>query len=303
MLTVIGSRGTHGSSSGPGPIAPSSQALGSRHFADSVAPTDPYPSSRRRFAEDSGVNLEQIGISSLIAGVTNRLRRLTSVLVLPCCGRVTLLAALMIVTIAAPPARASSWDTGTSHNLFVQAAIDDRWFITSRNNLATRDGLNDLFFGYLDVNLGYRLNKAWSVEGGYRQAWLDTPRGTRPEQRPLFNLTWRRAVDEWFLANRSRVELRFFHGSAASDRVRYRNESRVLLPKRLTPPGLRLFLEEEFFYEFDGNGFNTNWLTGGVSFALGHGAALKLGYRWQAQKFGGEWRNRHVLVTGLIWRR
>ncbi|MEX2581064.1 MAG: hypothetical protein WD342_18540 [Verrucomicrobiales bacterium] len=31
-----------------------------------------------------------------------------------------------------------------------------------------RDGFGDVFFGYLDINLGYELGDDWAVEVGYR---------------------------------------------------------------------------------------------------------------------------------------
>ena len=58
----------------------------------------------------------------------------------------------------------AEWDTGTSQNLFLKAKIDDVWFVTSRSNFATREGTDDLFFGFADVNIGYKLSAAWSAE-------------------------------------------------------------------------------------------------------------------------------------------
>jgi hypothetical protein len=192
-------------------------------------------------------------------------------------------------------------DSGTSTNLFIRKGLDDDWFLASRSNIATRDGIRDTFFGYLDLTLGRRLTDNWSVDAGYRHARLDVSRGWRDEYRPLINLTWRDRVNAWGVSNRSRVEFRFFEGSRARDRLRYRNETRLIFPEHLSPGPLRLYVEEEFFYEFDGNGLNTNWFTAGVRFPLRERLTFKLGYRWQAQKFRDRWEHRHVLVTGLVW--
>lgn len=192
-------------------------------------------------------------------------------------------------------------DTGSSHNLFIKSAIAGRWFATSRSNIATRDGFSDLFFGFADLNLGYRLSKTWSAEAGYRHARLQLRSGWRDEYRPLVNLAWRRADDGWAVSNRHRLEFRFFEGATANDRVRYRNETRIAVPQKFAAWGLRPFVEEEFFYEFTEAGFNLNTVSAGVSKKLSKTVSFKLGYRWQAQKFGDDWDYRHVLVTGLSW--
>ena len=75
-----------------------------------------------------------------------------------------------------------------------------------------------------------------------------------------------------------------------------------MLPERYALGKLRPFVEEEFFYEFNGSGFNVNWLTAGVRYPLRKGLSFKLGYRWLAQKFGNNWDHRHVLVSGFVWR-
>ena len=211
-------------------------------------------------------------------------------------GSVLLLSGLLLAT--APPALS---DSGTSFNLFIRKGLDDNWFAASRSNVATRDGIRDTFFGYLDLTLGRRLNRNWSLDAGYRHARLEVPGGWRDESRPLINLTWRDRLGAWGLSNRSRVEFRFFEGRRAEDRLRYRNETRVVFPRHLSPGPLQLYLEEELFYEFDGNGLNTNWLTAGLRYPVGDGLTLKLAYRWQAQKFRGDWEHRNVLVTGLVW--
>lgn len=209
---------------------------------------------------------------------------------------------MLVALLVAAVTRADGPDTGTSQNLFIRKQLTDGWFLASRSNFATRDGTGDLFFAYVDITLGRKLAGNWSADVGYRHAWLETASGWRDEFRPLANLTWRRAVDGWSLANRHRLELRMFEGDEAQDRFRYRNESRLVLPERFSVGRLRPFIEEEFFYELDGSGLNVNWLTAGLRYRLRKGLSFKLGYRWQAQKFGNDWSHRHVLVSGLSWR-
>jgi len=192
-------------------------------------------------------------------------------------------------------------DTGSAHNLILKYPLGDKWYLSSRNLMTTRDGFDDFFFGYLDLNLGYNLGKGWAVEGGYRHAWLEIGDDWRDEYRPSAILSYRTKLGDWSFSNRHRLEYRMFETrSPADDRFRYRNETRLIAPWDIGLYDAKFFVEEEFFYEFNGNGFNFNWVTYGLRWKLRDGVILKLGHRWQAFKFGDDWNHRHQLVTGLL---
>ena len=215
--------------------------------------------------------------------------------------RLRCLAVLVFACCSVPASRAET-DTGSAHNFIFKHRLDDSWYLSSRNLLTTREGFDDTFFGYLDLNLGYDLNDAWSVEAGYRHAWREIGDDWRDEYRPSAILGYRTMLDGWSFSNRHRVEYRVFEsGSGARDRIRYRNETRLIAPWQFGPKNARLFAEEEFFYEFTDGGFNFNWLTGGIRWQVRDGVIAKLGYRWQAYRFGEDWDHRHQLVTGLLF--
>jgi len=209
----------------------------------------------------------------------------------------------LILLVCCPGAAAwAETDTGSAHNLIFKHRLDDSWYLSSRNLLTTRDGFDDAFFGYLDLNLGYDLNDSWSAEAGYRHAWLEIGDDWRDEYRPSAILAYRTMLDGWSFSNRHRVEYRMFEsGSSARDRIRYRNETRLIAPREFGPMKAKLFAEEEFFYEFTDGGFNFNWLTGGIRWQVCDGVIAKLGYRWQASRFTDDWDHRHQLVTGLLF--
>jgi hypothetical protein len=193
-------------------------------------------------------------------------------------------------------------DTGSAHNLIFKVPLEDEYYLSSRNLMTTREGFDDLFFGYLDLNLGYDFGDGWTVEGGYRHAWLELEDDWRDEFRPSAILSYRTKLGDWSFSNRHRLEYRMFEsGSLARDRIRYRNETRLVAPWEFGPLDAKLFLEEEFFYEFTDDGFNTNWLTWGLRWEIRDGVVAKLGHRWQAYTFGDEWDHRHQLVTGLVF--
>ena len=194
-------------------------------------------------------------------------------------------------------------DTGSAHNLIFKYPLKNEWYLSSRNLLTTRDGFNDMFFGYLDLNLGYDLGDGWAVEGGYRHAWFEIVDDWRDEYRPSALLSYRTKLGDWSFSNRHRLEYRTFEsGTLARERIRYRNETRLIAPWEFRALGnAKFFVEEEFFYEFTDDGFNFNWFTYGLRWKLRDGVIAKLGHRWQAFKFGDEWNHRHQLVTGLLF--
>jgi len=202
---------------------------------------------------------------------------------------------LILIFISRPLLAAG---TGSSHNLFVVNKLDKDSAFVFRANTATRDGLKDAFFGYVDGNYRKSLTDHWSVEVGYRQAYLKLGNKFREEYRPMLSLYWRDKLWGGTFSNRHRLEFRYFEGDT-DNRIRYRNESVWRSDKTITGFHLTPFIEEEFFYDITGHELNTNWITLGVSKSWAKGKKWKLGYRLQSQKFNGEWENRHVLVTGI----
>jgi len=210
--------------------------------------------------------------------------------------RIKLLFIILTATILSSTVRAA--ETGSSHNLFYLNKLNDNSFFVGRANLVTRDGFSDTFFGFVDANYRYALTGSWSVEVGYRHAFLELGNHWREEYRPMLSLYWRGKLGKGKFSNRHRIEWRYFEGNA-QDRVRYRNESVWTSLHTITDYQLTPFIEEEFFYDITDSELNINWLTFGISKFWSKGMKWKLGYRLQSQKFNGEWENRHMLVTGI----
>ena len=185
----------------------------------------------------------------------------------------------IVINLLYLTARAS--ETGSSHNLFILNQIDDNSFFVGRANLVTRDGFSDTFFGYLDANYRYTLSKPWSIEAGYRHAFLELDNQWREEYRPMLGLYWRGKLGEGKFSNRHRIEWRYFEGDA-ENRRRYRNESVWISANTITDYTLTPFIEEEFFYDLTNSEFNTNWLTFGISKFWTKNIKWKLGYRLQS---------------------
>jgi len=200
------------------------------------------------------------------------------------------------------PSTAPTAETGSSHNLFYINKLSDKSFFVGRANLVTRDGFSDTFFGYVDGNYRYALTGPWSFEVGYRHAFLELSHGWREEYRPMLSLNWRGKLGGGKFSNRHRIEWRYFEGNA-KDRIRYRNESVWTSSHTITDYQLTPFIEEEFFYDITDSELNINWVTLGISKfwtkKQQRRIKWKLAYRLQSQKFNSQWKNRHMLVTGI----
>ena len=101
----FGSRGVAGHPETLTAVARRADVLGYEHFgmsdhvivATNVESAYPYSETGKFFAQDSGVSLEQVTALSFVAGITEHIRLLTSVLVLP--HRHPVLAAKMLATV------------------------------------------------------------------------------------------------------------------------------------------------------------------------------------------------------------
>ena len=203
---------------------------------------------------------------------------------------------LCIVLLWGSPLSADS-DSGASYNLLLKAGLSGEWFVISRSNLASRDDFSDHFFRYTGAGLGYQLSDPWSFRAGYRRAWIQLQGDWLPEDRFYLEGYYASNLDRYRLTNRARIERRTF--DYRDDDVRLRNETVVEGPAGLLGERLKPYLEEEFFYSTKARRFEANWLGGGLAWRPGKGVKLKAGYRWNRFRVGDEWRNRHVLVTGL----
>ena len=174
--------------------------------------------------------------------------------------------------------------TGTSHNPIIQYRINEDWYLSSINNYATKNGVDEFAIAYVDLTLGRKIDSHWSVDAGYRHAWIDLAGDTRQERRPLVNLRRKDRAGGWFVLNRSRLEWRDFEDAFLEDRFRFRHQLLGVSPWSIPGTRIRWYAEEEFFYEFNDAGFNMNWLATGFRYRWSDSLTLKLGYRWQTQK-------------------
>ena len=207
---------------------------------------------------------------------------------------------LILFIFLSLPAWAESFDEydwGSAHNLFIKKTINERWSILSRSLFSTRDDFDDTFFKTADIGLGYSFSKKFRTSVAYRHVWFRPRDEWLEEKRPLINFSYFDSLNGYRLTNRVRVEYRMF--DYKDNDVRFRNETRIEAPWSLPGLPLKPYMEEEIFISWNDEKINMNWLTAGLYYKPTPRIKLKFGYRWFTQELGGEWRNRHMLVTAM----
>jgi len=205
---------------------------------------------------------------------------------------------ILHILVAPSLCNAEEGDWGFAHNNYVIASMNDKWAVIHRSQIMLRDNVSDLFFGFIDIGVGYKFLPGWRLDGVFRRAWIQPGDKWLIEDRPLVNLTWFGSIRQAFISNRSRVEFREYHWDKKDD-IRFRNETRLNLPFEILPGGIKPYFEEEFFWAKVSHKFEMNWLTSGIYWNLNNRTTLKLGYRWIYIRTDIDWENRNQLVTGL----
>jgi hypothetical protein len=204
--------------------------------------------------------------------------------------------AILSLLLTAPVVMADQ-DAGGSYNLLLKASLTPDWFLISRSNLASRNNFEDNFLAYTGLGIGYQWVPNFSLRAGYRRAWFRFSDDWQPEDRGYLEGYFAESFDGFRLSNRARVEFRQFDWR--DDDVRLRNEIVVEPPWPITPLKLKPYLEEEVFYSTRAGWIEANWLGVGLAWRPAKGVKVKLGYRWNHFRIGGDWANRNVLVTGI----
>lgn len=190
-------------------------------------------------------------------------------------------------------------DWGSSHYLHYQHTISDNWFLLHRSTLSTRNDFDHTFFGFGDLSLGYKVNKALSFRAGYRLAAIRTGESWKDEQRPFVELRHFKIWKGFMISHKPRFEFRRF--DYRDNDIRFRYEFRVEAPWKFTSLEIRPYLEEEVFFSFDRESIEANWLTLGLTFKPTENSKIKLGHRWLVQKIGNTRIHRHVISSGLMF--
>ena len=186
------------------------------------------------------------------------------------------LARLTLLLAALSPlcSTAKEGDWGYAHISFLKKNLNKDWSAYTSSQVTWRDDLSDFYFAFVDAGLEYKFHPAWRIGAAYRQGWWKVQDEWEKENRPLINLTWSQKIKGISIANRSRLEFRYYEWDKDND-LRFRNRTRIEFPWEILPGGIKPYLEEEFFYGKNSEKIEMNWLMAGLYWDLGEGNTPK----------------------------
>jgi Protein of unknown function (DUF2490) len=158
---------------------------------------------------------------------------------------------------------------------------------------------SEFYYQHYDAGLTYALSKSWSVGAGYRQIYSRTALAPwQSESDPYTFLTYFGELLGFKFDDRNRFEYQYF--SYKSDTGRYRNKLTIKPSWKLTKFEIQPFISDEAFIVMgDGQGFNQNRLSGGLSFSVMKNLKAEVYYMLFSSKAGSRWKDYNVLGTKI----
>ena len=177
--------------------------------------------------------------------------------------------------------------------------INKDWRCTFEEEFRLGDDGGHLYYQHSDLGFVYKSFTDWIELGvNYRQVFEKDNEGKwRQENRPHLNVTLKGQLFDFGLSNRSRFEYRDRENK--EDLWRYRNKVTVKLPFELTELKLQPYMADEVFITLNDDNVDRNRFYSGVSFNLSKDITASVFYLWQSTRSGREWKDVHVLGTGL----
>jgi hypothetical protein len=208
-------------------------------------------------------------------------------------------AALALAALLPLSSFAAEGDWGYAHIFFLKKSLTENLSAITGSQLTWRDDFSEFYFTYADAGLGYRFSPNWSAGVVYRQGWWKIADEWEVERRPMINLTWSESWKGIRVANRARLEFRYYDWDKKDD-LRFRNRTRIEFPWEVAPGGIKPFVEEEIFIGKNSEKIEMNWVMAGLYCKPAKQVKLKAGYRLFGIRVAGEWENRNQLVTGMV---
>lgn len=205
---------------------------------------------------------------------------------------------LLFVASAIAPARGD--DFGGWHALSVKYLDTDHWTLAAFGQLRYRDSASELFAYQLSQQVTYKASR-W-LHLGLNYSYLPFKRGASDEflehhrLEPAITPRW--IVNEWLTLDlRNRIDLSWIENTENPvEKLRERPQAVVRI-KGLNPLE-SIFINNEFFYDFDAGRYNENrFIPLGLNFRLHRHAGFSLYYMLRSVRPGGAWLHTHVLGT------
>ena len=179
--------------------------------------------------------------------------------------------------------------------------ISQNWAAMFHREFRLGDDGGTLYYQHSELGAMYKGLAEWLELGfNYRQIFeRDDERVWKLENRPHVNITLKGKLSDLDLSNRSRFEYRIREDK--DDLWRYRDKVTVKLPDELTGLKLKPYVANEVFITLDDCDYNVNRFYSGINFDffLFKKIQADVFYLWQSSKSHDDWKDIHVLGTGL----
>ncbi|SEB75268.1 Protein of unknown function [Tenacibaculum sp. MAR_2009_124] len=154
--------------------------------------------------------------------------------------------------------------------------LSENWTIKSLAHFRMFDITNDLQQYLYRVGANYKINKTFSVTGGYAYLNTDTTfdldGGNADEHRLYEDFNIKHKISKLGLNHRFRLEHRFFEKDT-QHWIRYQLGLSYPITKTLSA-----FVFDEVFFNFQGETYAQNWIGGGITYKASNNIKLKVGY-------------------------
>lgn len=156
---------------------------------------------------------------------------------------------------------------------------------------------SEFYYQHYDAGLIYALNKFLQVGAGYRQIYSRTASAPwQTESDPYAFCTFFWDFLGFKFDDRSRFEYQYFRHK--SDAGKYRNKLSIKPAWKFTKLEIQPFVSNEAFIAIgNGQGFNQNRFSGGLSFSPLKNLKAEVYYMLLSSKNGSRWKDYNVLGT------
>ncbi len=174
--------------------------------------------------------------------------------------------------------------------LSLYSSIEFRW----------KDNASTFYYNHEHVELLAHITPFFDLAPAYRQVWTlsSTPRQWNTEYQPNMNAYFFWNIHHYDFANRSRFAYRIFD-TPRLNAWQYRNRLTVLKTIWKKPTEIRLFAQEEIFFQQHVNGLLEGRLAAGTLIMLFKKIMLEMAYRKRYVKIVNHWENDNILVLNL----
>lgn len=213
-------------------------------------------------------------------------------------NRIVLLGMILVFSVAAGAPREAAGSHEYRGSVDMSGPVEKGLNLKLMTELRSRGNLSTHNESYVDMGLEYEIRDWLSVGPYYRHVSTLKNGEWSVEHRPHADMTLSYDLFGLSLSNRNRLEYRMLE-SAKIFRLRPRL---MLAASPAAMPGLKIYISDEPFYDFDAGAFNKNRFTAGVDIRLLKTIKLGVNYVLDSIRRTGYWKDVNALALVLKYR-